>query len=74
MFNFSSRLITDKEKDILSKSLKFAIPLMKVNFRGFLTPIEKFYNQLKSETFDDRSGFFPDSVKCKLKDIAFSGF
>ena len=34
----------------------------------------KFYNQLKSERFDDRSGFFPDSVKCKLKDIAFSRF
>ena len=74
MFNFSSRLITDKEKDILSKGLNFAIPPSKLNFCGFLTPFEKFYNQLKSETFNDRSGFFPDSVKCKLKDIAFSGF
>ena len=74
VFNFSSRLITDKEKDILSKGLNFAIPPSKFNFCGFLTPFEKFYNQLKSETFDDRSGFLPDSVKCKLKDIAFSGF
>ena len=75
VFNFSSRLITDKEKDILSKGLNFAIPPSKLNFCGFLTTLfEKFYNQLKSETFNDRSGFFPDSVKCKLQDIAFSGF
>ena len=69
VFDFSSRLIMDKEKDILSKGLNFAIPPLKLNFCGFLTPFEKFYNQLKSETFNDHSGFFPDSVKCKLKDI-----
>ena len=74
VFNFSSRLITDKEKEILSKGLNFAIPPTKLNFCGFLTPFEKFYHQLKREHLSTRSGFLPDSVKTKIKDIALSGF
>ena len=54
--------------------LNFAIPPTKLNLCGFLTPFEKFYNHLKREPFSDRSGFFPDSIKSKLRDIALSGF
>ena len=36
--------------------------------------IEKFYNQLKKEPVNARSGFFPDSIKARLKDVAYSGF
>ena len=38
-------------------------------FKNFLTPFEKFYNLLKQETVNVRSGFFPDSIKVRLKDI-----
>ena len=74
VFNFSDRLISDKEKEILSKGLNIAIPPTKLNFCSFLTPFEKFYNQLKQEPVNIHSGFFPDSIKVKLKDIAYSGF
>ena len=74
VFNFSDRLILDKEKKILSKGLNFAIPPTKLNFCSFLTPFEKFYNQRKQEPFNIHSGFFPDSIKVKLKDISCSGF
>ena len=75
VFNFSTRLISDKEKEILSKGLNFAIPPIKLNFCSFLTPFEKFYHQLKQEPVNINSGvFFPESIKAKLKDIAYSGF
>ena len=74
VFNFSKRFVTDKEKELLSKGLNFAIPPTKLNFCGLLTVFEKFYNHLKREPFSDRSGFFPDSIKSKFRDIALSGF
>ena len=74
VFNFSNRLISDKEKEILSKGLSFAIPPTRLNFCSFLTPFEKFYNQLKREPVYTSSGFFPDSIKAKLNDIAYSSF
>ena len=74
VFNFSTRLISDKEKEILSKGLNFAIPPIKLNLCSFLTPFEKFYHQLKQEPININSGFFPESIKAKLKDIAYSGF
>ena len=57
VFNFSSRLISDKEKEILSKGLNFAVPPTRLNVCSFLTPFEKFYNLLKQEPVDVRSGF-----------------
>ncbi len=59
VFNFSNRLITDKEKEILLKGLNFAIPPTKLKLCGFLMPFEKFYHQLKREPFSTRSGFSP---------------
>ena len=74
VFNFSNRLISDKEKEILSKGLNFAVPPTRLNVCSFLPPFEKFYNLLKQETVNVCSGFFPGSVKARLKDIAYSGF
>ena len=74
VFNFSSRLISDKEKEILSKGLNFAVPPTRLNVCSFLTPFEKFYNRLKQEPVNVCSGFFPDSIKARLKDVAYSGY
>ena len=74
VLNFSDRLISDKEKKIFSKGLNFAILPTKLNFYSFLTTFEKFDNKLKQEPVNIHSGFFPDSIKVKLKDIAYSGF
>ena len=74
VFSFSSRLISDKEKEILSKGLNFAVPPTRLNVCSFLTLFEKFYNLLKQEPVNVRSGFFPDSIKARLKDVAYSGY
>lgn len=72
VFNFSNRLTSDKEKEIPSKGVSFAIPPARLNPRTFLTPFENFYSQLKQEPITIRSGYFPNSIKAKLKDIAYS--
>ena len=74
VFNFSSRFISDKEKEILSKGLNFAVPPTRLNVCSFLTPFEKFYNLLKQEPVNVCSGFFPDSIKARLKDVVYSGY
>ena len=58
VFNFSYRLISDKEKEIVSKGLNFAIPQTKLNFYNLLMTFEKFYNKLKQERVNIHSGFF----------------
>ena len=74
VFNFSQRLITDEEKEILSKGLNFSIPPNKLDYCAFLAPFEILHKQLKDEQIYERSGYFPPSVKVRLKDIAFSGY
>ena len=75
VFNFSNRLITEQEKEILSKGLNFALPPTKLNTCNFCDTweVEKFYNLLKQEPLNEHSGFFPDSIKSKLKDNTLSG-
>ena len=63
VFNFSSRLISDKEKEILSKGLNFAVPPTRLNVGSFLTPFEKFYNLLKQELSTFALVFFQTQLK-----------
>ena len=74
VFNFSQRLITDKEKEILSKGLNFSIPPNKLDYCAFLAPFETLHKKLIKEDLFEKSGYFPASVKAKLKDIAYSGY
>ncbi len=73
MFNFSQPLISDKEKEILSKGLNFAIPPNKLARCAFLAPFEMLHRKLKDEQISSSSGYYPTLVKTKLKDIALSG-
>lgn len=74
IFNFSQRFITDKEKEIRSKRLRFSTPPSNLEYCTFLAPFEIFHKRLKGEHVNERLGFFPSSVKAKLKDIALSGY
>jgi hypothetical protein len=73
VFNFSQRLISDKEKEILSKGLNFAIPPNKLDRCAFFAPFERLHRKLKDEQISSSSGYYPTLVKTKLKDIALSG-
>ena len=58
---------------MLSKGLNFAVPPTQLKACSFLMTFEKFYNQLKQEPLNARSGFSPDSITARLKDVAYSG-
>ena len=73
VFNFSQRLITDQEKEILSKGLNFSIPPKKLDYCAFLAPFETLHKKHIKEDLFEKSGYFAASVKAKLKDIAYSG-
>ena len=74
VFNYSGHLITDKEKEILSKGQNFAIPPNRLNYSAFLSPFEMLFKRMRNEHVHEKSGFFPASVKAKLKDVALSGY
>ena len=63
VFNFSSRLITNKEKEILSKGLNFAIPPTKLNHCNFFAPFDKFFTATHNESIYEHSGFHYECVK-----------
>ena len=58
----------------VKRSYNFAVPPTRLNGCSLLTPFEKFYNLLKQEPVNVRSGFFPDSIKARLNDVVYSGF
>ena len=72
IFNFSNRLISDEEKEILSRGLNFCIPPKRLDHCNFLTPFELFYRKLKQEPIGPSSRLYPDFIKTKLKDIVLS--
>ena len=68
-FNFSSYVLTEDEKSLLCKGLRFRIPPKKIEYADFLTQFELLYRdtimfEMKSEN--------RDFLKNKLKDICFS--
>ena len=73
IFDFPTRLITDQEKQVLSKGLNFFLPPKELNYCSFLTPFELFYRQVKTESISPYCGYYPDFIRTKLKDIVLSG-
>ena len=65
--------VTDQEKSILSKGLNFSIPPKKLDYCNFLAPFELLRRKLNEEPISPSSGFYPDFITTKLKDIALSG-
>ena len=42
IFNYSSKLLTDKEKEVLSKGLKFGLPPRKINYHKFFCHLKSY--------------------------------
>ena len=74
IFNFSQRLLTDDEKNILRKGLNFCLPPSRLDYRDFLVPFEMFHRSQNNENISLKSGHNKDSLRTKLKDIDLSGF
>ena len=70
IYNFSSYELSDTEKQLLCKGLKFAIPPKQLNYGDYLVPFELLFRDIKNDTLTENRDF----VKTRLKNIAFSTF
>ena len=74
LFNYSNRILSDLEKKVLARGLKYAIANCKLNFIDHFCSFEVFFKHLKAHDFYDRNnkglGFFRSS----LKHLAFTSF
>ena len=73
IFNFSKCLTTNQEKSIFTERLNFSIPPKTLDCYDFLAPFELLYCKLNEKPISPSSGFYPDFIKTKVKDIALSG-
>ena len=56
------------------KRTKFFHPAKQIGLLCFSCPFETLHKKLIKEDLFEKSGYFPASVKAKLKDIAYSGY
>ena len=67
--NFSSHLLSDSEKCLLCKGLRFALPPKKIDYADFLLQFELLYRDTLQFNLPSQKR---DLLKNKLKDICFS--
>ncbi|MGL4226872.1 MAG: reverse transcriptase domain-containing protein, partial [Rickettsia sp.] len=70
IFNFSSRILSDKEKFLLSLGLDFRLPNVKLNFASFFLPFEKMFSSISSLP----AHINLDGFRFALKNIAYKGY
>ena len=51
--NYSSYNLSDKEKNLLSKGLNFALPPKRLNYGDYLAPYELLFRDIKNLSADD---------------------
>ena len=69
IFNFSNYKLTESEKSVLSKDLKFAIPPSRLEHAGFMLLFELLFCDIKSNNLS-----IPLAVKSKFLVTTFSSF
>ena len=74
IFNYSSCTLSDTEKNLLARGLNFSLPPRKLWFCDFLTPFEKFFKLIKTETIATNSGYDEELIKTRIKDIVLTGY
>ena len=67
--NFSSHILSDFEKSLLCKGLRFALPPKKIDYADFLLQFELLYRDTLQFNLPSEKR---DLLKNKLKDICFS--
>ena len=74
LFNFSSRVLTEPEKSLLCKGLKFAIPPRKLKVEHHLYTFEKLFETLKKHEIYGENSNTLETFKDKLRHLAKSTF
>ena len=72
IFSYSKISLSDAEKSLLVKGLRFSLPPKKLNYADFLVNFELFYRSIRK--LDVLSNGDLDFVKTKIKDAALSSF
>ena len=73
-FNYSSRKLTDVEKNLLARGLNFSVPPRKLRLSDFLIPFEKLFRLIKIENVFQKSRMDTDFIKTRMKNIALTRF
>jgi len=74
LFNLSSRVLTEVEKRVLSKGLKFVLPRKKLSFEKHLLTFEKFYRSISKFSMCSNDIIDSQIFKNTLREIAFKSF
>ena len=72
IFNYSKISLSDAEKSLLAKGLRFSLPPKKLNYADYLVNFELFYRSIRN--LDVLSNGDLDFVKTKIKYAALSSF
>ena len=72
IFNFSSRSLTSKEKNLLAYGLNFNLPIFKLDFFNFFLSFERLYRILKDKPIYNSNQ--QPSLKSILHNLAFRVF
>ena len=71
ILNYSSHILTENEKDLLSKGLNFTIPDKTLEYAGYLLPFELLYRDKHNLDITNEK---KEVLKIRMKDFAFSLF
>lgn len=74
IYNYSHRILTDKEKQALSFGLKYCFSTKKLNYSKYFTSFEKVFNTLNGYDIYKKSIDTENVFLSKLKHIAFSTY
>ena len=69
IFNFSSYVLSDNDKSLLSKGLNFSLPNKKVEISEYLCPFELLYREVSDFSKDSSD---KELLKSKLKELGLS--
>ena len=71
IFNYSSYKLSHLEKRLLAKGLNYALPPIKLDNGGYMTPVEFFYGEIWKLPIEDNE---LEKVKTEIKKEAYSLF
>ena len=74
VFNYSKKILSDEEIDILSHGLKFALPPKRIKYARWFLPFEKLFNKLTECKIYDSTNDGYNVIRSSLKYIAFKTY
>lgn len=74
IFNFSSRVLNDAEKSLLSKGLQFVLPPKRLSLEKYLLTFEKLYRSIDKYPIHNHGNFNSETFKTDLRHLAFNSY